>query len=132
LIKSEYGLRPDGTYQFYRETWGGSSNSAWYFTMLETGTWTLEGDQLTITPKKTTGTEYNTLKKTTKPVKIPSETATYTAKTVYFSGLQEWNLVLTIAKPTDRDGAFAANPSYPSSYLYNTRGNNAFRYKPKS
>jgi hypothetical protein len=130
-INRQYILKPDGTYQYFRETWGGSPNPAWYFTVLETGTWTLDGGQLSLSPKKTVGTEYNTLKKTTTAVKVPLEPATYTAKTVYLSGLQEWNLVLTIAKPTDRDGAFASNAAYPSSYMFNNRNNIKFRYGPK-
>lgn len=129
-VKSRYTLNPDGTYQFFRETWGGSGNPTWYFTVLETGTWKLAGDQLTLTPKKTTGTEHHTDKKTQRLVKVPLESATYTAKTVYFSGLQEWNLVLTIAKPTVRDGAFASNQAYPSSYLFKSR-DVEFRYGPK-
>ncbi len=129
-VKSRYTLNPDGTYEFFRETWGGSGNPTWYFIVLETGTWKLSGDQLTLAPKKTTGTEYHTDKKTQRPVKVPLESATYTAKTVYMSGLQEWNLVLTIAKPTVRDGAFASNASYPSSYLFNNR-KVEFRYGPK-
>ncbi|MBZ0238723.1 MAG: lipocalin family protein [Deltaproteobacteria bacterium] len=130
-VSSQYVFKPDGTYQFFRENWGGSSNSTWFFTVLETGTWKLAGDQLTLTPKKGTGTEYNTLEKTRRSVKVPLESATYSAKMVYFSGLQEWNLVLTIAKQTARDGSYASNPSYPSSYLFNNRNNVKFKYGPK-
>lgn len=129
-IKRQYTFNPDGTYQFFRETWGGPTNSATYYTVLETGTWQLTGDQLAVSPKQTTGTEITTQTKSQRSFRVPLEPATYTAKSVYFSGLKEWNLVLTIVKPTERDGAFAANPSYPSSYLFSSRMSE-FRYPPK-
>jgi len=63
-----------------------------------------DGDQLTVTPTRSTGTEYDTAKNTKKVSKVPLETATYTAKVVYMDGIQEYNLSLTPAKPTQRDG----------------------------
>jgi hypothetical protein len=130
-VKRQYTFNTDGTYQYFRETWGGSNNSTWWFTMLETGTWKLAGDQLTLAPKKVVGNEYNKFKGTQRPVKVPVEPATYTVKTVWMSGLEMWNLVMTIDKPTNRDGAFASNASYPNSYLLDTRNNIEFQFPPK-
>jgi hypothetical protein len=130
-VKRQYTFNTDGTYEYFRETWGGSTNSSWWFTMFETGTWKLAGDQLSLSPKKVVGNEYNKFKKTQKAVKIPVEPATYTVKTVWMSGLQMWNLVMTTAKPTLRDGAFASNAAYPNSYLLDTRNNIEFQFPPK-
>ena len=130
-VKRQYTFNTDGTYQYFRETWGGSTNSSWWFTMFETGTWKLDGDQLALSPKKVVGNEYNKFKKTQRPVKIPVEPATYTVRTVWMSGLQMWNLVMTIDRPTNRDGAFASNAAYPNSYLLDTRNNIEFQFPPK-
>lgn len=130
-INRKYDFKPDGTYTYFRETWGGYTRSTWYFTVLETGTWKLAGDRLTVTPKTVVGTEYDTGKNTKKAVKVPVEPATYTVKTVYMSGLDMWNLVMTIDKPTQRDGAFSSNSTYPRSYLLDQRNNAVYKFPPK-
>ena len=130
-VNRRYDFKPDGTYTYFRETWGGQTRSTWYFTVYETGTWKLAGDQLTVTPKSVVGTEYDTGKNSKKAVKVPVEAATYTVKTVYMSGLDMWNLVMTIGKPTQRDGAFSSNSAYPSSYLLDQRNNAVYKFPPK-
>lgn len=61
------------------------------------------------------------------------EKVTYRFQTTYFSGLKETQLVLTPPKGTDRDGAFASNPSFPGSYLLRSGADYqpAFRFAPK-
>jgi len=48
------------------------------------------------------------------------EKVTYRFTKHYFSGIQEWNLVLQPEKRTVRDGPFSDNSSFPNSYLFNT------------
>jgi hypothetical protein len=130
-VKRQYDFKTDGTYQYFREAWGGRDNPAWYFTMLETGAWKLDGDQLALTPKKVIGTGYDTKNNTKKAVKIALEPATYAVKIVWMSGIEMWNLVMTIDKPTARDGSYAVNDGWPHSYLLDTRNNQQFRFPPK-
>jgi hypothetical protein len=47
----------------------------------------------------------------------PHEKVTYRFRMHYFSGIQEWNLVLTPPQPTDRDGAFTTVWEFKDSYL---------------
>lgn len=42
-------------------------------------------------------------------------------------GIQEWNLVLTPAKPTQRDGAFSQNEDFKGSYLLS--GSTRYEFK---
>ncbi|MDX2091392.1 MAG: lipocalin family protein [Kofleriaceae bacterium] len=126
--KKSYWFNADGTYRFYREAWGGQFASDSYWLTNETGTYTLTGDTLVLTPKKVTGT----LNKggRTSSFKPPVEKMTYTVKKHYFSGLQEWNLVMTPAARTDRDGAFVSNPAFPGSYLYRDQYQPGWRFPP--
>ena len=118
-VRRQYTFGADGTYRFYSEAWGGKYNSKRWRIVSETGTYAVSGDKLTITPGKATGVEKNDTKST--PYKVAIEKATYTWKRHYFEGIKEWNLVLTTSTKTQRDGEFASNDQFPSSYMYSNK-----------
>jgi hypothetical protein len=128
----QYDFAADGTYRYHSEAWGGSFNSNWRYIVDETGSWTASGDQLTVSPKKVTGVVRDLAGKVQKNGGPALEKVTYRFATTYFSGLQETQLVLTPPKATDRDGAFASNPSFPGSYLMRSAASYqpAFRFAP--
>jgi len=128
----QYDFAADGTYRYHSEAWGGSFNSNWRYIVDEKGTWTVSGDQLTVIPKSVTGVVRDLDGKVQKNGGPKPEKVTYRFQTTYFSGLKETQLVLTPPKGTDRDGAFASNPSFPGSYLMRSAADYqpAFRFAP--
>jgi hypothetical protein len=126
----QYIFAADGTYRYHSEAWGGSFNADWRYIVDEKGTWSVSGDQLTVTPKEVTGVVRDLQGNVTKKGGPSLEKVTYRFQTTYFSGLRETQLVLTPPKGTDRDGAFASNPSFPGSYLMRSSADYqpAFRY----
>ncbi|MHB8877615.1 MAG: hypothetical protein ACYC8T_28320 [Myxococcaceae bacterium] len=126
----QYDFAADGTYRFHSEAWGGSFNANWRYIIDEKGNWSVNGDQLTVSPTAVTGAVRDLAGKVQKNGGPSLETATYRFQTTYFSGLQETQLVLTPARPTTRDGAFSTNSSFPRSYLLRSNYNPAFRFAP--
>lgn len=128
----QYDFAADGTYRYHSEAWGGTFNSNWRYIVDEKGTWTASGDQLTVIPKSVTGVVRDLDGKVVKNGGPKPEKVTYRFQTTYFSGLKETQLVLTPPKGTDRDGAFASNPSFPNSYLLRSAADYqpAFRFAP--
>jgi hypothetical protein len=128
----QYDFAADGTYRYHSEAWGGTFNSNWRYIIDENGTWTVNGDQLTVSPKSVTGVVRDLAGKVQKNGGPKPEKVTYRFQTTYFSGLKETQLVLTPPKGTDRDGAFASNPSFPGSYLMRSAADYqpAFRFAP--
>jgi hypothetical protein len=128
----QYQFAADGTYRYHSEAWGGSFNANWRYIVDEKGTWTARGDQLTVSPKEVTGVVRDLAGNVQKKGGPALETVTYRFQTTYFSGLKETQLVLTPPKGTDRDGAFASNPSFPGSYLLRSSADYqpAFRFAP--
>lgn len=128
----QYDFAADGTYRYHSEAWGGTFNANWRYIIDEKGSWTASGDQLTLSPKDVTGVVRDLAGKVQKTGGPAPEKVTYRFQTTYFSGLQETQLVLTPPKPTNRDGAFASNPSFAGSYLMRSAANYqpAFRFAP--
>jgi len=122
-VKRQYTFAADGTYRFYSEAWGGKYNSKHWRLISETGTYTVAGSKLTITPVKATGVDKNDT--ITKSFNVAIEKATYTWQRHYFEGIQEWDLVMTTPTKIQRDGEFANNDQFPSSYMYSEK------YKPE-
>jgi len=46
------------------------------------------------------------------------EKVTYKFTKHYFSGIQEWNLVLQADKATEREGPFSSNATFPNAWYY--------------
>ena len=133
-IKREYNFNQDGTYLFMVKTFSYVSTQL-LFTK-ETGTFKLNGNSLTVTPQKgsiqawTKGTviggdgkvsqtdNWGKLVKT-QPTKL--ETVTYQISKEYFSGIDEWQLIMRAATPTQREGPFVSSSAFPNAYFYKTQ-----------
>ncbi len=126
--KGQYNFAADGSYTFKGESWGGYSRSNEFWTIVESGVYTVEGDALTITPKSSTATLRNREGVVGKTQNNPLEKMTYKWGLHYFEGIQEMNLVLVPARPTTRDGSFAGNSDFPNSYLYGQNKNLEWRF----
>ncbi len=124
-MRREYLFNTDGTYTFRAKDWMVYVKDILF--VYETGTYTVKGNQITITPKKGTGewwskaasgrtSEWGKLVRSSSDYKL--ETVTYTFEFKYYSGSNA--LVLKAAKPTSRDGA--KNPNQrEQEYIYSVR-----------
>ncbi|MGH9820796.1 MAG: lipocalin family protein [Pyrinomonadaceae bacterium] len=111
-----YKFNSDGTYSFVYSGYSGLAGQmgSFHITTNETGVYTLNGDSITITPKKSqTKTSNEGLRND------PLETVTYWWTIHYFEGVKEYTLVLRPAKQTKRDGGFSYGcMAFPNSYCY--------------
>lgn len=124
-LKCQYDLKADGTYTLHGEIGGGALRSNNYGVFDESGTYTLSNSQLVIKPAKGKLTTTDRDGKVLKTQTLDLATRTYAWQLHYFEGLEETQLVLKPAKEYFQDGAIAANPAFPNSYLYSTK------YKPE-
>jgi hypothetical protein len=121
--KYNYEFKDDHTYTFYMEQW--SINLACMFFQNESGTYTLQGNQLTLTPTQSMfekrglnngrGVPGGPLLQSEKMALTP---VTYQWTFYFLSGLGEWNLVLQTSSPTQRDGDFSNSAAFEKAYLY--------------
>ena len=120
--KDQYSFQADGAYRFVSKTFRSSSSEI--LLVRESGTYQIRGNTLTVTPQKSVieawskkdGTDHFGTRISSQP--RPLETTTYQFTRHYFSGLQEWNLVLQANAPTQRDGPFSNNTTFPSAWYY--------------
>ena len=125
-LRKEYAFYPDGTYIFRNKQWLTKTKDILF--IYETGTYTVTGNQLTITPKngksgfwqKTASSkEWGKQLKTAnhKPEKI---TYTFTLEKDPTYGTK---IILTSSKPTERDGGKFNAPNDPFEFRYSLREN---------
>jgi hypothetical protein len=126
--KGQYQFRADGSYSFKGESWGGYSRADEFWTIEESGTYSVSGDSLTVEPRKSTATLRDRAGVVKKSQDNRLEKATYKWKFHYFEGIGETNLVLQPQQPTLRDGSFASNSAFQNSYLYSQGGKIEWRY----
>ncbi len=112
-LRRQYVFKSDGTYAYFSEVFNGVN--LWIH-VREAGTYTISGNQLTVAPTASTISSRD-WKAEKGSQKRPLETVTYAFQKVYFSGIQQWNLVLTPQQQTVRDGQFSSNSDYKNSYL---------------
>lgn len=118
----EYYFNADGTYQFLEKNISYLYHNDIIYAY-EKGTYLLNGNQLTISPKSGTVESWSKAGsdkagKLLKTEKRVLETITYVIDFHYFSGIKETNLVLQYNKHTVRDGAWSTNNSFKNSWLY--------------
>lgn len=116
--KGQYQFRADGSYSFKGESWGGYLRSQEFWTIEESGSYSVNGDSLTVSPKSSTATLRDRAGVVKKSQNNQLEKVTYKWKLHYFEGIRETNLVLQTTRQTLRDGSFAGNSDFPNSYLY--------------
>lgn len=123
--RSRYEFKADGTYIYTERTF--RMTHPRIFIVKENGRYTVAGNTLTVTPAKSTISAYNkaggsdalgTLA-TTQNRKL--EKITYKFTFHYFSGIQEWNLVLQADAPTERDGPFSGNTTFNNAWYFDQK-----------
>ncbi|HKP69250.1 MAG TPA: lipocalin family protein [Pyrinomonadaceae bacterium] len=120
--KNQYTFNTDGTYKFVSKTFRMSYDKI--LLVIENGTYQINGGALTIKPQKSVIQAWSKLNGvdkwgrmlSTQPRKL--ETVTYKFTKHYFSGIDEWNLVLQGEQPTERDGPFSTFTLFPSAWYY--------------
>lgn len=115
VMRLRYHFNADGTYSFKSER---SHQVRKWWTIEETGSFSVNGDSLTITPRtsKATLRSLEGVVQETRPNQL--ERVTYKWTTHYFEGIRETNLVLQPPAPTNRDGVIGGNSLFPNAYLY--------------
>jgi hypothetical protein len=114
-----YVFAEDGTYEFKGEFFSMNKHTE-YWWHEESGSYVQDGERLTLKPKKSERILRDKEKKAVAdPTPVPLEEATYRWTMHYFSGIGEWNLILTpvSGEQTKRDGTFSMNPLFPKSYI---------------
>lgn len=120
--KEQYTFNNNGTYQFFSKIFRYSMTNL--LLVRESGTYSIAGNNLTITPRKSVIESWSKKDGTDKWGKLVSgqnrsvEKVTYQFTRHYFSGIDQWNLVLQASTPTQRDGPFSNNTTFPNAYYY--------------
>jgi hypothetical protein len=118
-----YEFKADNTYSFYMEQC--SVNLTTMFFQFESGTYKVDGNQLTIMPRQSVfekrgynngrGVPGGPLLQTQNLELIQTN---YTFTFFYLDTDKEWKLILQTATPAQRDGDFSNNANFKNSYEY--------------
>lgn len=110
-----YQFNADGTYRFIYSGYSGLAGTmgSFHIAMEESGVYTLSGDSITITPKKSQSRSNSEGLKNN-----PLETVTYRWTIHYFEGIGEYALIMHPDHQTKRDGGFDYVLAFPNSYSY--------------
>ena len=132
-ISRQYTFSTDGNYSFVSKAFDPLMDKI--LLGKETGTYKVNGNSLTIAPKKSVleawskkdggddwGKQLNTQN-------IPLEKATYQFTKHYFPGTQIWNLVLQADKATHRDGPYSSNDTFKNAWYYGPLSANNLKIK---
>ncbi len=109
-FRREYQFNANGTYQYRAKHWSNFIKDIQF--IRETGTYTINGNQLTLVPGQATGEWWSKAKSGRtnewgsyqKAYQHPLEKTTYTFELKYLSGMENTYLILKTNKPTARDG----------------------------
>lgn len=118
----QYVFAADGTYRFASRTFRSAVSEI--LVVKERGRWEARGNELRVMPErsiieawsKKNGTDANGTLRSTQQRTL--QRTTYRVARHYFSGIQEWQLVLQADAPTERDGPFSGNTTYPNAWYY--------------
>ena len=124
--KCTYDFRPDGSYALRGES---RTNTGTYIAVDETGSYKLNGTQLTITPAKGKLQSLNSDGKVLKSQSVDLAKRIYSWQLYYFEGLNETQLVLTPAKPYAWDGGTGGSSQFPNSVLLSQQYKPEWRFK---
>jgi hypothetical protein len=128
-VTHQYIFQTNGTYTFASKSFSYMSDKL--ILAKENGTYQLAGNQLTLIPqnsvvetwsKKDNSDKWGS-RLSSQPRRL--EKTTYTVTHHYFSGIQQWNLVLQSGSPTARDGSFSGNTTFANAYYYVPASSNA-------
>ena len=125
VMRLRYIFNADGTYSFKSER---SPTSRVWWTTEESGTYSVNGDSITISPRTSKATHRNLNGVVQETRSNALEKVTYKWTTHFFEGIGETNLVLQPPRPTDRDGTLGSNSRFPNAYLYTQGDRLEWRY----
>ena len=141
-ITNQYTFNKDGTYIFIKRSFSYLPDILF---SKESGTFKINGTTVTVIPQKSViekWTKHYTidpadgrkvyhdkLGKLITSQKRTIEKTTYRFTWEYFSGIQEWNLLLSTDKETSRDGPFNGSNNFPNTYMYKSITSDVFRVK---
>lgn len=128
-FKKEYLFKADGTYQYRAKNWSVFVKDILFVN--ETGTYTVNGNQLTITPVKGSGQWWAKAAsgrtegwgRYQKASDHPLEKITYTYEIKYLSGMEQNYLILKANKSTARDGSQSAQNKALHEFNYSRQDN---------
>jgi len=120
--KDQYTFNANGTYTFVSKTFRMAYEKI--ILVVENGTYQISGDTLAIKPQKSVIQAWSKLNGgdkwgrmlSTQPRKL--EAVSYKFTKHYFTGIDEWNLVLQADQPTERDGPFSTFKLFPNAWYY--------------
>lgn len=122
---SRYEFFSDGTYTFKSRSFRMVFDRI--IIVNEKGTFSATNKQLLIKPAQSVIQSYakregrDELGKLIRSENRSLEQVNYAYTFHYFSGIQEWNLVLQASKPTQRDGEFSSNKLYPNAWYFDQK-----------
>ena len=118
-FRREYLFNENGTYIFRVKNWSAYMKEILF--VYETGNYTIQGNQITITPQKGMGEWWSKKNNNTslwgsrlKSSTYKAEKVTYTFEVKYYSGSNDHALLLDSKKTTERDGTYNG----PNSFSY--------------
>jgi hypothetical protein len=120
--KYQYTFNANGTYTFVSKTFRMAYEKI--ILVIENGTYQISGSTLSIKPQKSVIQGWSKLNGgdnwgrllATQPRKL--EAVNYKFTKHYFSGIDQWQLVLQADRPTERDGAFSTFTLFPNAWYY--------------
>ena len=126
-FRKEYTFYEDGTYQYRRKDWSTTVKEILF--AYETGTYTVSGNQLTISPKqgkkewwsKAASQRTNEWGKRLRITNHKLEKITYNFEIKYLSGMEKNYLMLRSANPTERDGKKSNQNNPLNEFSYSQR-----------
>lgn len=120
-----YEFFQDGTYQYTERNFGYAYEDI--ILVRESGQYSADGGVLTVSPtqskverysKKNGADELGDLKENKSRT---LEKVAYRYQLHYFAGIEQWNLVLQADQPTQRDGNFSSNTTFPNAWYFDQR-----------
>lgn len=126
--KSRYEFKADGTYLYTERSFRMMHQHI--IVVKENGRYAVSGNTLTVSPAKSVIASYvkagggDALGALVKSQARPLEAVNYRFTFHYFSGIQEWNLVLQADKVTQRDGQFSNNTTFPNAWYFDQKFTN--------
>jgi len=126
--KYQYTFNANGTYTFASKTFRMSYDKI--ILVRENGTYQISGDNLSIKPQKSVIQAWSKLNGGDGWGRMLSSQArrlepmTYKFTKHYFSGIDEWNLVLQAEGQTERDGPHSTFALFPNAWYYKPITNN--------
>lgn len=124
-IKFRYEFKTNGAYVYTQRV--SLMISKTILITKESGDYSVNGNQINIIPNKRVFETYakdnraDSLGELLKSQNRQLEKTFYTFTFQYFSGLQDWNLVLQAERPTNRDGAFSTNKTFPNAWYFDEK-----------